>query len=70
MKKQIIFYSVIGAAAIIFAAGFLLSQYVKYKQFRLSQEKVIEDCIEKGSGLRFGFDAANKAQKCRDRFSQ
>lgn len=71
MKKQIIFYSVIGIAALIFAAGFLLSQYVEYKQYRLAQEKAIQDCIEKNVGVNAtGFVAANTAQKCKDKFSK
>ena len=69
MKKQIIFYSVIGTATLIFAVGFLLSQYVEYKQYRLSQEKAVQDCIEKSVGAdATGFVAANAAQKCRDKF--
>ena len=71
MKKQTIFYSVIGIAALIFAAGFLLSQYVEYKQYRLAQEKAIQDCIEKSVGANAtGFIAANAAQKCKDKFSK
>lgn len=69
MKKETIFYSVIGIAALIFASGFFLSQYVEYKQYRLSQEKAIQDCIEKAVGVNTtGFVAANAAQKCRDKF--
>ena len=71
MKKQTIFYSVIGIAALIFAAGFLLSQYVEYKQYRLAQEKAIQDCIEKSVGANAtGFIVANAAQKCKDKFSK
>ena len=69
MKKQTIFYSVIGVAALIFAAGFLLSQYIKYKQYRLAQEEAIQDCIEKSVGAdAAGFVAANAAQKCKNKF--
>lgn len=69
MKKQTIFYSVIGIAALIFAVGFFLSRYVEYKQLRLSQEKAIQDCIEK-AGSVYGFRASLKAQECRDKFSK
>lgn len=70
MKKQTIFYSVIGTAAIIAAVGFLLSQYIEYKQFQLSQEKAIQDCIDKAVGNTTGFRASLEAQKCREKFSQ
>ncbi|MFH1346802.1 MAG: hypothetical protein ABIH10_00950 [Spirochaetota bacterium] len=69
-KAKIIFYFVISAIAIIFAIGFLLSQYIGYKQYRLLQEKVIQDCIEKNTMNTSGFVAANAAQKCRDKFSE
>jgi len=71
MKRETIFYSVIGVAAFIFAVGFLLSQYVEYKQFRLSQEKAIQDCIEKTVGLNVtGFTASNANRKCIEKFSK
>ena len=71
MKKETILYFIAGAAALIFAAGFLLSQYIEYKQFRLSQQKAIQDCIEKTVGVNStGFIASNAAQKCKDKFSQ
>jgi len=71
MKKETIFYSVIGIAALIFAVGFLLSQYVDYKQFRLSQEKAIQDCIEKTIDINaIGFTASNAKQKCIEKFSK
>ena len=62
MKKETLLYSVIGLIFLIFAAGFLLSQYVEYKQFRLSQEKAIQDCIEKTAGLNTTGFAASNAQ--------
>ena len=71
MKIKIIFYSAIGIAALIFAVGFLLSQYVEYKQYRLSQEKAIQDCVEKTVGINStGFIAANARQKCIEKFSK
>jgi len=71
IKKEIIFYSVIGVVSLVFAVGFLLSQYIEYKQFRLSQEKAIQDCVEKTVGTNAtGFTAANAHQKCIERFSR
>jgi hypothetical protein len=71
MNKQAILYLVVGVAALIFAIGFLLSQYVEYKQYRLSQEKAIQDCIEKTVGTNTtGFTASNAKQKCIEKFSQ
>jgi len=68
--KQNIPYWIIGIAALIFAAGFLISQYFDYKQLQLSQQKAIQDCIERTVGNDTGFLAANKTQKCRGMFSQ
>lgn len=70
MKKEPLFYFVIGVAVLLFAAGFLLSQYIEYKQLQLSQEKAIQDCIEKAVGKTTGFIAAVEGQKCRDKFSK
>ena len=70
MKKQTLLYLVVGITALIFAAGFLLSQYTKYEQLRLSREKAIQDCIREGVGNATGFMAAVEAQKCRDKFSR
>lgn len=69
MKKQTIFYSVISVAAIISAVSFLFSRYIEYKQFLLSREKVIQDCIGKTVGGT-GFYASLKVQECKDRFSK
>ncbi|KKU58171.1 MAG: hypothetical protein UX81_C0025G0012 [Parcubacteria group bacterium GW2011_GWA2_47_12] len=71
MKKEKILYSIVGISILIFAIGSLLSQYVEYQQFRLSQEKAIRDCIEKDiSTDATGFVAANIAHKCKDNFSR
>lgn len=70
MKKLTTIYLIFGIAVLIFAAGFLLSQYTEYKQFQLAQEKAIQDCIDEKVGNATGFTAANAAQKCRDIFTQ
>ncbi len=71
MKKQILFYSIIGLAALLIAASFFLSQYVEYKKFQLTQKKAIQECIEKTVGLNAtGFTAANAQQKCTESFSK
>jgi hypothetical protein len=66
-----VFYYLLGVAALIFATGFLFSQFVEYKQYRLSQEKAIQACVEETAGPQAtGFVAANAAQKCRDKFTR
>ena len=63
-------YVLIGVAALLLAAGFLLSQYIDYQQLKLSREKAIEDCIQKEVGSATGFVASNKARECREKFSR
>jgi hypothetical protein len=72
MKKQVIFYSIIGIIVLIFAIGFFLSQYVEYKQFQLSQQKAIEDCVEKKS-IRpdaSGYEKSRARLDCTEIYSQ
>ncbi len=69
MKKHL--YYLVGITVLIFAIGYLFSQYIAYKQFRLSQEKAIQDCVEKTIGTNTaGFIASNAKQKCVEKFSQ
>ena len=63
-------YFAIGVAVLTLAVGFLLSQYIEYKQFRLSQEKTIQNCINETVGDATGIKASLTAQKCREKFSR
>lgn len=70
MNKRTIIYLLGGVAALIFAVGFLLSQFVEYKQYSLSQEKAIQECVEKNVGTFSSFTRALATQKCEDMFSK
>ena len=58
---------IVGTVALILAVGFLFSQYIQYKQFRLSQETAVQDCIDEAVGGTRGFRASLEAQKCMDK---
>jgi len=70
MKKETIFYSVIGVAALLLVVGYLWSQYIDYKQLELSREKAIQDCIVREVGNLTGIRASLKEQDCRAKFQK
>ncbi len=70
-QKQTIFYLLISIAILIFAVGYIFSKYIEYKQFKLLQNKTIEDCVEKSVGSNTtGFSATIARQRCVERFSE